>query len=256
MSTWEAILLAIVEGLTEYLPVSSTGHLSMTRELLGITDAFSETYIIAVQFGAILSVVALYPRKFFRFDIPFYSKLLTGFIPAAILGYLFDDYLEQLLGMPWVIPFTLVSVGIFLLFTDRIFGEQSDETVQDISYKQAFLAGLSQCAAMIPGVSRSAASIVGGMAAGMNRTTAATYSFFLAVPTLSAAGLYKMYKNKDLILSQEISHLLIGNAVAFVVAWLAMRGFVQYLRKHGFAAFGWYRIAAGLAFAAFLYWRG
>lgn len=256
MSTWEAILLAIVEGLTEYLPVSSTGHLSMTREILGITDAFSETYIIAVQFGAILSVVALYPRRFFRFDIPFYAKLLTGFIPAAILGYLFDDYLEQLLGMPWVIPFTLVSVGILLLFTDRIFGDQADDSVQDISYKQAFLAGLSQCAAMIPGVSRSAASIVGGMAAGMNRTTAATYSFFLAVPTLSAAGIYKMYKNRDLIMDQEISHLILGNAVAFVVAWLAMRGFVQYLRKHGFALFGWYRIAAGIAFAAFLYWRG
>jgi undecaprenyl-diphosphatase len=252
MSSWEAILLAIVEGLTEYLPVSSTGHLNMTRALLGMDSQFSETYIITVQFGAILSVVALYPKQFFRIDFPFYAKLVTGFIPAAILGYLFDDYLEQLLGMPWVVPLALIGVGIFLVFVDRLFKDQ-DEAMQNVTYRQAFMAGLSQCVAMIPGVSRSAASILGGMAAGMNRTTAATFSFFLAVPTLSAAGLYKLYKNLDQIKEQEINMLLLGNLVAFVVAYFAMKGFVQYLKKHGFRAFGIYRIAAGLAFLAWLY---
>jgi undecaprenyl-diphosphatase len=253
MNTWEAILLAIVEGLTEFLPVSSTGHLSMAKALLGINSSFSETYIIAIQFGAILSVVTLYPRHFFRFEFRFYQKLIVGFIPAAILGYLFDDQLEAMLGMPWVVPMMLVSVGIFLVFADRFFPGFADEELQEVSNKQALLAGLSQCAAMIPGVSRSAASIIGGMAAGMNRSTAAAFSFFLAVPTLAAAGLYKVYKNADDLLDQNIVQLLLGNAVAFVVAYFAMKGFVQFLRKHGFRIFGWYRIAAGLAFAAWLY---
>ena len=253
MSIWEAILLAIVEGLTEFLPVSSTGHLSMTKALMGINTDFSETYIIAIQFGAILSVVSLYPKRFFSFDFNFYLKLLTGFIPAAILGYLFDDQLETLLGMAWVVPLMLVSVGFFLVFADRFFPGHSEEQVEEVSYRQAFFAGLSQCAAMIPGVSRSAASIIGGMASGMNRSTAAAYSFFLAVPTLSAAGLYKMYKHSDLLMEQNLWLLLIGNIIAFVVAYFAMKGFVQFLRKHGFRMFGWYRIAAGLAFAAWLY---
>ncbi|MBU6325520.1 MAG: undecaprenyl-diphosphate phosphatase [Bacteroidetes bacterium] len=253
MNSWEAFLLAIVEGLTEFLPVSSTGHLSMAKALLGIKDSFSETYIIAIQFGAILSVVALYPRRFFSFEYNFYLKLIIGFIPAAILGYLFDDQLEALLGMPWVVPAMLVSVGFFLVFADRFFPGSEEEEIQEVSNKQAFLAGLSQCAAMVPGVSRSAASIIGGMAAGMNRTTAAAFSFFLAVPTLAAAGLYKVYKNADAIADQNLTQLLLGNAVAFVVAYLAMKGFVQFLKKHGFRLFGWYRIVAGLAFAAWLY---
>lgn len=253
MSTWEAILLAIIEGLTEFLPVSSTGHLSMAKALMGINTSFSETYIIAIQFGAILSVVTLYPKQFFSFDFVFYRRLVVGFIPAAVLGYLFDDQLELLLGMPWVVPVMLISVGVFLVFADRFFPGSDLDALQEVSDRQAFLAGLSQCAAMIPGVSRSAASIIGGMAAGMNRNTAAAFSFFLAVPTLAAAGLYKVYKNADELLDQNIINLLLGNFVAFIVAYFAMKGFVQFLRKYGFRYFGWYRIIAGIAFLTWLY---
>ncbi|MEN9511111.1 MAG: hypothetical protein RLZZ370_930 [Bacteroidota bacterium] len=256
MTTWEAIILAVVEGLTEFLPVSSTGHLSMAKTLLGVNSSFSETYIIAIQFGAILSVVSLYPRQFFSFDFTFYLRLIVGFIPAAVLGYLFDDQLELLLGMPWVVPVMLISVGMFLVFADRFFPGTDLDDLQNVSNRQAFLAGLSQCAAMIPGVSRSAASIIGGMAAGMNRNTAAAFSFFLAVPTLAAAGLYKVYKNADQLLDQNITHLLLGNLVAFIVAYFAMKGFVQFLKKYGFRYFGWYRIIAGAAFLIWLYWGG
>jgi undecaprenyl-diphosphatase len=256
MTTWEAIILAVVEGLTEFLPVSSTGHLSMAKTLLGVNSSFSETYIIAIQFGAILSVVSLYPRQFFSFDFTFYLRLIVGFIPAAVLGYLFDDQLELLLGMPWVVPVMLISVGMFLVFADRFFPGSDLDDLQNVSNRQAFLAGLSQCAAMIPGVSRSAASIIGGMAAGMNRNTAAAFSFFLAVPTLAAAGLYKVYKNADQLLDQNITHLLLGNLVAFIVAYFAMKGFVQFLKKYGFRYFGWYRIIAGAAFLIWLYWGG
>jgi undecaprenyl-diphosphatase len=256
MTTWEAIILAVVEGLTEFLPVSSTGHLSMAKTLLGVNSSFSETYIIAIQFGAILSVVSLYPRQFFSFDFTFYLRLIVGFIPAAVLGYLFDDQLELLLGMPWVVPVMLISVGMFLVFADRFFPGSDLDDLHNVSNRQAFLAGLSQCAAMIPGVSRSAASIIGGMAAGMNRNTAAAFSFFLAVPTLAAAGLYKVYKNADQLLDQNITHLLLGNLVAFIVAYFAMKGFVQFLKKYGFRYFGWYRIIAGAAFLIWLYWGG
>ena len=256
MTTWEAIILAVVEGLTEFLPVSSTGHLSMAKTLLGVNSSFSETYIIAIQFGAILSVVSLYPRQFFSFDFTFYLRLIVGFIPAAVLGYLFDDQLELLLGMPWVVPVMLITVGIFLVFADRFFPGSDLDDLHNVSNRQAFLAGLSQCSAMIPGVSRSAASIIGGMAAGMNRNTAAAFSFFLAVPTLAAAGLYKVYKNADQLLDQNITHLLLGNLVAFIVAYFAMKGFVQFLKKYGFRYFGWYRIIAGAAFLIWLYWGG
>ncbi|MBS3914503.1 MAG: undecaprenyl-diphosphate phosphatase [Bacteroidetes bacterium] len=254
--TWlQNLILAIVEGITEYLPVSSTGHLMMTGEVLGLRLENIDTYIISVQFGAILAVVFLYWRRFFNFkSYSFYLKLLVGFIPAAILGLLLDDFLEQMLQTPVIVGFTLIIIGIFLLFIQKLL-PGGEKTVDGMGYKDAVVIGIVQSIAMIPGVSRSAASIAGALGCKLNRVAATEFSFFLAVPTLTAAGLYKLLKNWDVLSESQLKDIAIGNVLSFITAVIAIKFFINLVKKQGFAAFGIYRILVGCAFLAFLWMR-
>jgi undecaprenyl-diphosphatase len=255
--TWvENLILAIVEGLTEYLPVSSTGHLMMTGEFLGLDLKKIDTYIISVQFGAIFAVVVLYWKKFVSIfsgkkdALQFYLKLLLGFIPAAILGFLLDDYLEKILQTPVIVGITLVVVGVFLLFIDRVL-PGGEKTVDTMHYKDAIIIGTVQSFAMIPGVSRSAASIAGALGCKLNKMAATEFSFFLAVPTLTAAGAYKLLKNWDALSSKQLNDIAIGNVISFITALIAVKFFIGLVKKRGFAWFGIYRVIVGLFF---LFW--
>ncbi len=277
LSIFEVIVIAIVEGLTEFLPVSSTGHMIIVQNLLGVESTeFVKAFTVIIQFGAILSVVWLYRKRFFRlnpikvFDaeatagkgtfaklaiwakrslqkFDFYWKLLVAFIPAVVLGFLFSDKIDQLLESVTVVAVMLVVGGVFMLFCDKIFDKGSENTV--LTEKRAFNIGLFQCIAMIPGVSRSMATIVGGMAQRLTRKQAAEFSFFLAVLTMFAATAYKMLKlfldGGTEIIVNNMPALIIGNVVAFVVALLAIKFFISFVTKYGFKAFGWYRIVVG-----------
>ena len=266
ISTFETIIIAIVEGLTEFLPVSSTGHMIITQNILGVESTpFVKAFTFIIQFGAILSVIVLYWKRFFRLNhtpapegasalkrflhkYDFYWKLLVAFIPAAVLGLLFSDMIDAMLESVVVVAVTLILGGIFMLFCDKIFNKGSDET--ELTEKRAFWIGIFQCISMIPGVSRSMATIVGGMAQKLTRKRAAEFSFFLAVPTMFAATLFKMLKlftepEGMKIITNNMSTLLIGNIVAFIVALLAIKFFISFVTKHGFRAFGWYRIIIG-----------
>ena len=242
--TWlEAIIIAIVEGITEFLPISSTGHMILTQGILGMeTNDFVKAFIVNIQFGAILSVVVLYWRHFIQ-SVNFYLKLFVAFIPAAILGFLFSDFIDSMLENVYVVAVTLILGGIVLLFVDKWFNKPIED--QTISYPTAFKIGLFQCISMIPGVSRSAATIIGGMTQKLNRKTAAEFSFFLAVPTMFAASGYKLMSNYKAIDMQNIEMLIAGNIVAFIVALIAIKSFITYLTKHGFKVFGYYRIIVG-----------
>ena len=248
MNLFEAIIIAIVEGITEYLPVSSTGHMIIASSLMDIhKDPFVKLYEVAIQFGAILAVVVLYWRKFFNFSRwQFYLKLCIAVIPALLLGKLFAKQIDALLESPTTVAITLLLGGIILLFIDKMFQHPDTETEEEITIRRALLIGFWQCIAMIPGVSRSAASIIGGMQQKLTRKLAAEFSFFLAVPTMFAATAYKLYEGYDTITTDKIKLLLIGNVVAFIVAILAIRFFIGFLQKYGFKLFGWYRIVAGL----------
>ncbi len=245
MSWLEAFIVAVVEGLTEFLPVSSTGHMIITEALLGMQpNDFSKAFIINIQFGAILSVIVLYWRKFFQ-SFTFYLKLLVAFIPAAVFGFLAGDLIDQLLESVVVVALMLVLGGIILLYIDKWFSHTAEHGQEDVSYSQALKIGLFQCIAMIPGVSRSAATIIGGMTQKLNRKAAAEFSFFLAVPTMFAASAYKLLKNYQAITSDTLPVLIFGNIVAFLVAMAAIRFFITFLTRHGFKVFGWYRIVVG-----------
>ena len=261
MTTFESIIIAIVEGLTEYLPVSSTGHMILAERLMQVpSDNFTKLFTVAIQLGAILSVVVLYWKKFFDFQRwQFYAKLIVAVIPALVLGKLFSDQIDELLESPLTVSITLLAGGIILLFIDNIFKQPAINEEKEISFSKAFIIGLWQCVAMIPGVSRSAASIIGGMQQKLTRPLAAEFSFFLAVPTMAAATGYSLFlkdwnekgvevKGYELILSsaQNTLAFIIGNIVAFVVAMLAIKFFIGFLQKHGFRLFGWYRIIAGI----------
>jgi len=253
MNIIHAIIIAIVEGLTEFLPISSTGHMVITSSLLGIqSDAFTKLFEIAIQLGAILAVVVLYWKKFFDFKkLDFYFKLIVGVIPALLLGFLFSDKIDELLESPTVVAITMLVGGIVLLFIDNIFKKHTVDDDKDLSYGKAFTIGIWQTLAMIPGVSRSAASIIGGMQQKLTRRFAAEFSFFLAVPTMMAATGYKLLKAytttpEILTNKQNLLALGVGNLVAFVVAILAIKFFIGFLQKHGFKLFGYYRIAAGI----------
>ena len=254
MNWMHAIIIAIVEGITEYLPISSTGHMIITSNLLGIhTDEFTKLYEVAIQLGAILAAVVLYWRKFF--DVAnwrFYLKLIVAVIPALMLGALFSDIIDDLLESTLTVAITLLLGGVVLLFIDRFFREAKIDDEAEISNGKAFAIGIWQCLAMIPGVSRSAASIIGGMQQGLSRRVAAEFSFFLAVPTMCAATGYKLLKNHELIDRDSIMILLLGNAVAFVVAMIAIKWFITYLQKYGFRLFGWYRIVVGIVLLVLL----
>lgn len=262
----DTIIIAIVEGLTEFLPVSSTGHMIITQNILGVeSTVFVKAFTFIIQFGAILSVVVLYWKRFFQLNrtpVPegasplkrflhkyyFYWKLFVAFIPAAVLGLLFNDMIDAMLESVAVVATTLIIGGVFMLFCDKIFNKGSEKT--ELTEKRAFNIGLFQCISMIPGVSRSMATIVGGMSQKLTRKAAAEFSFFLAVPTMLAATMFKMLDlvtdpESLAVLKANVDTLLIGNAVAFIVALLAIKFFISFVTKYGFKAFGWYRIVVG-----------
>ena len=243
MDIFQAIIIAIVEGITEFLPVSSTGHMIITQKLLGIEpNSFVKLFTVNIQFGAILSVIILYWKRFFQtFD--FYLKLFIAFLPAAFMGFLFSGYIDQMLESVLVVAVSLVLGGVFLLFIDSWFNNPSED--QKISFRKALIIGFFQVIAMIPGVSRSAATIIGGLTQKLTRKDATEFSFFLAVPTMFAASAYEMIKSYKSIEPQHINVLLIGNLVAFLVAILAIKGFITFLTRHGFKVFGYYRIIVG-----------
>ncbi|MFZ9387816.1 MAG: undecaprenyl-diphosphate phosphatase [Chitinophagaceae bacterium] len=250
MSILDAVIIAIVEGLTEFLPISSTGHMIITEKLLGVeANDFTRLFTVGIQLGAILAVLVLYWKKFItpirtgRWN--FYLKLIVAVIPALVLGYIFSDRIDALLDSALVVSITMIAGGIILLFIDRFFREESVSTEEQIGFTGALIIGIWQCIAMIPGVSRSAASIIGGMQQKLTRKLAAEFSFFLAVPTMAAATGYKLLKGYKTISPDDIKLYVIGNAVAFVVAILAIRFFIGYLQRHGFRLFGYYRIVAG-----------
>jgi undecaprenyl-diphosphatase len=250
MNWVDAFFLAVIEGLTEFLPVSSTGHMILASAFMGIgSDDFTKLFIIAIQLGAILSVFALYFKRFFQ-SVDFYIKLIVAFIPAAVLGMLLSDTIDELLESPLAVAISLLVGGVILLFVDRWFGDAQIDSVDDVSYLDAFKIGCFQCLAMIPGVSRSGATIVGGMSQKMSRKVAAEFSFFLAVPTMLGATLKKTmdyFQKHEAITADQINLLILGNIVAFIVAALVIKGFIAFLNKHGFRIFGWYRIIVGSA---------
>jgi undecaprenyl-diphosphatase len=274
--TWiETVIIAIVEGLTEFLPVSSTGHMIITQNLLGVVPedhmspeaAFLNAFTFIIQFGAILSVVCLYWKRFFQFDNTpapvgsnllqklkhkyyFYWLLFVGLIPAVVIGMVAkkSGLLDWMLKSVWVVAIMLVLGGIFMLFCDRLFNKGSDKN--KLNEKRAFNIGLYQCISVIPGVSRSMATIVGGMTQGLTRQRAAEFSFFLAVPTMAGATVLDVYSlledfGTTWLTTQNITTLILGCVVAFIVALLAMKWFVAFLTKYGFKAFGYYRIIVG-----------
>lgn len=246
MTLIQAIIIAIVEGLTEFLPISSTGHMIIAQHLLGAPDdAFTKIFIITTQFAAILSVVILYWKRFFQ-SFDFYFKLLVAFIPAVILGLLLEEKIDALLESVTVVAVSLFLGGFVLILIDKYLHPKNEV---DINYPKAFKIGLFQCLAMIPGVSRSAATIIGGMTQGLTRKQAAEFSFFLAVPTMFGASVLKLYKGlknaPDVFTEQNITLLVVGNLVAFIVAVIAIKGFIAILTKYGFKAFGYYRIVLG-----------
>jgi undecaprenyl-diphosphatase len=266
MSIVDAIILAIVEGLTEFLPISSTGHMIVTSYLLGIhKEEFTKLYEVSIQFGAILAVVVLYWRKFFEFRRwEFYVKLVIGVLPALLLGYLFSDKIDDLLESPATVAITMLAGGFILLFIDNLFKVHTIESDDQITFPKAFLVGCWQVLAMIPGVSRSAASIIGGMQQKFTRYLAAEFSFFIAVPTMLAASCYTIFikdwdnglrKGYQLIMenNQNFTSFIVGNIVAFIVAILAIRFFINYLKIYGFRAFGFYRIIAGIILLAIIF---
>lgn len=269
MDTFQAIVVAVVEGVTEYLPVSSTAHMIFTSTLFGTEgDEFSKMYQVSIQLGAILAVVVLYWKKFFDFkNFSFYLKLAFAVLPAIILGKLFDDKIEAVLEKPLPIAITLVLGGIFLLFVDKIF-DQNRAIIHDekqVSIKKAVTIGFWQCLAMMPGTSRSAASIIGGMQQGLSRSAAAEFSFFLAVPTMLAVTVYSIFLKKWTQQGSEISGyeillqgdnlflFILGSLIAFVVAMVAIKLFVGMVKRYGFRLWGWYRIIVGLILVA-LFW--
>jgi len=251
MNTLQSIIIAIVEGLTEFLPISSTGHMIITEKLIRLEPTeFSKVFTVAIQLGAILAVVVLYWRKFFNFNRwRFYIKLAIAVVPALALGFLFSSRIDALLESSLTVAISMLAGGVILLFVDDLFKNPSVDSEEKISYPKAFFIGVWQCIAMVPGISRSAASIIGGMQQKLTRSEAAEFSFFLAVPTMLAATVYKVYKyyaDAGAFSANEIKQLAIGNAVAFVVALLAIRFFIGFLKKHGFRIWGWYRIIIGI----------
>jgi undecaprenyl-diphosphatase len=249
MSIIQSIILGIVEGLTEFLPVSSTGHMIITSSIMGIAEnPYTKAFTVAIQFGAILSVIVLYWRRFIK-SLDFYYKLFVAFLPAAVVGLILIKYINEMLGNVIVVAISLFIGGIVLLFVDDWFRESENTPDKEVTYKNSFVVGLFQIIAMIPGVSRSAATIIGGLEQKLNRKTAAEFSFFLAVPTMFAATCFKIfrfYTNGPGFNNTQIDILIIGNIVAFLVAMLAIKSFIEYLTNHGFKIFGWYRIIIGL----------
>ena len=266
MTILQAIVLAIVEGLTEFLPISSTGHMILAQGIMGMeSDEYIRAFTVMIQFGAILSVLVLYWKRFFSANTApsmtfrgkvltnrwkrlgyFYLSLIVALVPAMVIGLLFERYIDELLSNVSIVAVTLLLGGIFMLFIDRIFSAKGKEHPTLLN---SFFIGCFQVLAMVPGVSRSMATIVGGMQQGLSRKSAAEFSFFLAVPTMLGATLlkaYKLYKDSGMeIFRNNATTLILGNIIAFFVAMAAIRFFINYLTKYGFKLFGYYRIVVG-----------
>lgn len=258
MTIVQSIIIAIVEGITEFIPISSTGHMIIAEKLLHIsTDEFTKVFTVAIQLGAILAVVVLYWKKFFDFSRwQFYVKLIVAVIPALILGFLFSKKIDALLDSALTVAISMLAGGIVLLFIDKAFKRPVIKSENQVSFFNAFIIGVWQCLALVPGVSRSAASIIGGMQQKLTRSAAAEFSFFLAVPTMFAATVYKLYKyikENGSFTSEQIKLLSIGNVVAFVIALLAIKFFINFLKRHGFRVWGIYRIIVGITLLILIY---
>jgi len=255
MTLIQAIIISIIEGLTEFLPISSTGHMIIGQKMLNLeSTVFVKAFTVCIQFGAILSVVVLYWKRFFQ-NLDFYWKLFIAFIPAAVIGFLASDFIDNMLESVTIVAVMLILGGVLMLFVDNWFNKTEED--QNINWKRSLKIGFFQCIAMIPGVSRSMATIVGGMSTKLTRKNAAEFSFFLAVPTMAAASGYKLLKlimdpASANILSENLVTLLIGNIVAFIVAMAAIKFFIDFLTKYGFKAFGYYRIGVGIIILALI----
>ena len=245
MSYFQILILSFIEGLTEFLPVSSTGHLILTNYFLGLESIeFSKAFDVIIQFGAIAAVLVIYKERF-KFNLDFYKKLFIGFLPAAVIGFLGKKLISDMMESTIVVAWALIIVEIVMIITDWIFSRKSQEN-KPVDFKNSFLIGLSQCLALIPGVSRSAATIVSGQMVGLSKKDAAEFSFFLAVPTLTAATLYKLWKIRDIIHTEHISQLVVGTVLSFIFAIIAIRFFLTIIKKYGFKWFGIYRIILGV----------
>jgi len=258
MSLLQSVILAIIEGLTEFLPVSSTGHMILAQSLMRIpNDEFVKTFEIVIQLGAILAVLVLYIKRFFV-SINIYLKLFVAFLPTGAGGLLAYKIIKQYLFNPFIVSVALIIGGVVLILLDR-WSERKQAAyrdIEDISYGGALKIGIIQCFSMIPGVSRAAATIFGGIFAGFDRKQAAEFSFLLAIPTMAAASAKDLWESKELITSENMLLLLIGSAVAFVVAAGAVKAFVAFLTRYGFRHFGYYRIVLGIVFLAYALYTG
>lgn len=249
MTTFDSIILAIIEGLTEFLPISSTGHMIMASSVLKISGDFVKTFEIAIQLGAIMAIVLLYAKRFLQ-SFTIYFKLGIAFVPTGIVGFLAYKTIKMYLFNPYVVGIALVIGGIILVLIDKKVVARESKTLdlESISYKSSFLIGLIQCISMIPGVSRAAATIIGGVFNGLDKKQAMEFSFLLAVPTMAAATGYDLLKTPVVFTHNEIFLLIVGLVTAFIVAWIAVKAFLAFVEKHGFAFFGWYRIAIGVLY--------
>lgn len=258
MNYIQAIIIAIIEGITEFLPVSSTGHMILAQSLMKVQDPeFAKTFEIVIQLGAIMAVLLLYIKRFFV-GLNIYLKLIVAFLPTGIIGFLAYKTIKHYLFNPYTVSISLIVGGIVLILLDRWSAEKKSEykKVEDISYANAFKIGLIQCISMIPGISRSAATIFGGIFSGFNRRQAAEFSFLLAIPTMFAASGYDLLKEKDNIHHDDMAILLLGAFVAFVVAIVAVKAFIAFLTKYGFKHFGYYRIILGVLFLVYALYTG
>ncbi len=255
MTITQTIIIAIIEGLTEFLPVSSTGHMILASAAMNIhEEEFVKTFEIFIQLGAILAIALMYIKRFFQ-GIIIYLKLLAAFIPTAIIGLLAYDYIKAYLFNPIVVSVSLIVGGIILIFIDKkvVNQETTVEEVEEMTYKNAFFIGLFQCLSMVPGTSRAAATIIGGVFNGLNKKQATEFSFLLAVPTMMAASGYDLLKTDLIFTNDQLLMLAIGTVVAFITAWFAVKVFLKFVSKNGFTAFGYYRIALGILFLIFMW---
>lgn len=255
MTLFQSIIIAIIEGLTEFLPISSTGHMILASAAMGIhEDEFVKTFEVFIQLGAILAIALMYIKRFFK-SIDIYFKLFAAFLPTAVIGFLAYDYIKAYLFNPVVVSVSLILGGVILILIDKkVVSRQSTlQEVEEMTYKNAFFIGLCQCLSMVPGTSRAAATIIGGVFNGLDKKQATEFSFLLAVPTMMAAGGYDLLKSDLAFTSEQILILGVGFAVAFVSAWVAVKLFLKYVSNHGFTAFGWYRIVLGILFLIFMW---
>ncbi|TDK45527.1 undecaprenyl-diphosphate phosphatase [Algoriphagus formosus] len=255
MTLFQSIIIAIIEGLTEFLPISSTGHMILASAAMGIhDDEFVKTFEVFIQLGAILAIALMYIKRFFR-GLKIYYKLLAAFIPTAIVGLLAYDFIKGYLFNPVVVSVSLILGGVILILIDKKVVNQTSDLaeVEDISYRSAFFIGLFQCLSMVPGTSRAAATIIGGVFNGLDKKQATEFSFLLAVPTMMAAGGYDLLKSELTFTQEQIILLALGSGIAFISAWFAVKLFLKFVSNHGFTAFGWYRIVLGILFLIFMW---